>query len=249
MDQHIEFVAEIEDNPSFLTVYSDSSLTNRKRKRKTGFGVVGYIQGCKVFRRSEALGEHVEVYDAKMVGLHAAVEEARRYITSNETHPKPNNLIFYADNSAAISKIFEGLHGKAQAHSRAFRKNISKILNKTKRIRIAISWCPGHARIIGNNKADKLAKSGALKQPLDPDYKSQAYIAMLHKQELLEAWRHRWTNTPNPPSSGFQPTNQLPPTLQPTERFRSTDQRTFSRLVQCRTGHAHLGEYSSQQKR
>ena len=104
--------------------------------------MVGYIQGCKVFQRSEALGEHVEVYDAKMVGLHAAAEEAWRYITCNETHPKPDNLIFYADNSAAISKIFEGSHGKAQAHSRAFRKNISKILNETERIKIAISWCP-----------------------------------------------------------------------------------------------------------
>ena len=116
-----------------------------------------------------------------MAGLHAAAEEARHYITSNETHPKPDNLIFYADNSAAISKIFEGSHGKSQAHSRAFRKHISKILNETERRRIAISWCPGHAGIIGNDKADKLAKSGALKQPLDPDYKSQAYVAMLHK--------------------------------------------------------------------
>ena len=39
---------------------------------------------------------------------------------------------------------------------------------------------------------------------------------------------------------------QIAPTLAMTERFHSTDLKTFSRLVQCRTEHAHMGEYCSQ---
>ena len=60
---------------------------------------------------------------------------------------------------------------------------------------------------------------------------------------MQEAWRFWWTNTPNPPQSGYHPANRIPPSIQPTERFRRTDRKTFSRLVQCRTGHAHTGEY------
>ena len=60
---------------------------------------------------------------------------------------------------------------------------------------------------------------------------------------MLEAWKFRWTNAPNPPQSGFHHANKIPLSLQPTERFRKTDRKTFSRLVQCRTGHAHTGEY------
>ena len=56
-------------------------------------------------------------------------------------------------------------------------------------------------------------------------------------------WKHRWSNTPNPPSAWFQPANRIPPQLKPTQRFLSTDRKTFSRLVQSRTGHAHTGEY------
>ncbi len=70
---------------------------------------------------------------------------------------------------------------------------------------IAISWVGPRA---GNDRADRLAKL----RPERGDYKMQAYIAALHKRELLEAW---WSNHPNPPSSGFQPANTLPPNPEP----------------------------------
>lgn len=68
-------------------------------------------------------------------------------------------------------------------------------------------------------------------------------MAALHKREMLEAWRHRWSNQPTNPSSGFHPANKLPPTLSPTKRFQNSDRKTFSRLIQFRSGHAHIGEY------
>ncbi len=97
--------------------------------------------------------------------------------------------------------------------------------------------------IVSNEVADKLAKSGSTLLPERPKYKTQAYVARLHKQELAEMWKLRRSNTPNPPSTWFQPANRIPPRLKPMERFLSTDQKTFSRLMQCRTGHAHMGEY------
>ncbi len=57
------------------------------------------------------------------------------------------------------------------------------------------------------------------------------------------AWIHRWSNHPNPPNSGFHAANALTPMLSPSRRFIDSDHKTFSHLIQFRTGHAHIGEY------
>src|SRR5260221_7583345 len=104
-------------------------------------------------------------------------------------------------------------------------------------------YCPAYSSIIGNEEANKLAKLTSTQNPTNPNYKTQAYMGTLHKCELLKEWRFRWTNTPNPPCSGFHLANRIPPTLKPTERFTQMDHQMFSRLVQCQTGHAHIREY------
>ena len=90
-DNHAEFVAETEDDPGYLLVYSDGSLTERQGRRLTGHGTVGYTCGKEVFRRGEALGEHVEVYDAEMAGLRAAAEEVKRSGAFDKTTPTKAN--------------------------------------------------------------------------------------------------------------------------------------------------------------
>ena len=166
------------------------------------------------------------MYDAEMAGLQAAAEEAFKYTTDPKTTQKPSKIIFYADNSAAIRKIFEGAQGKAQSHSREFRRHpgCHQLVPRTPR----------------HKEADGLAKSSSHQRPQNPNFKSQAYIHTLCKRELLEAWRFRWTNTLNPQHSGFHQVNRIPLSLIPTERFQRTDRKTFSRLVQCHTGHAHI---------
>src|SRR5258708_1722335 len=53
----------------------------------------------------------------------------------------------------------------------------------------------------------------------------------------------QWNNHQTPPSSGFQPTNTLPPMLSLTNRFKDLDHKNFSRLIKFHTGHTHIGEY------
>ena len=106
-----------------------------------------------------------------------------------------------------------------------------------------ISWCPSHSGLTRNEEADDRAKLGARLTPPDPNHKTQSYVAGLHKREMQEAWRHRWMNTPNHPCSGFTLANNLPLSLHTTERFQTLDHQTFSCLIQCRTGHAHISDY------
>ena len=93
-----------------------------------------------------------------MTGLQAVVVEAQIYIKDKNTFPKPRNIIFYANNSAAIRKIFKGSQGKAQVHSSSFRRAVEEIMKELPESRIAISWCPGHCSIPGNETADETAK-------------------------------------------------------------------------------------------
>ena len=121
-DDHNNFVAENKENPKFLFTYSDRSLTEQ-RGRRTGYSIIAYNKGQKVFKRSGALGEHTEVYDAEMMGLCMAADATRDYLLAEHPHPKPSNIIFYSDNVGSITRIFDGALGKAQAHLRAFVTN------------------------------------------------------------------------------------------------------------------------------
>src|SRR5260370_42380619 len=112
--------------------------------------------------------------------------------------------------------------GKAQKQLLAFRKHIQDILNELEEAIVAISWVPGHANIISNETADKLAKKGVKLRPEQPNLKTQAYVASLHRQELLEARTHWWNNHLNTPNLGFLQANKIPPMLSPTKQFKDS---------------------------
>src|SRR5260221_1693139 len=113
-DDHIEFITENEDNPNFLVIYSDGSLTNKDGRRQTGYRVAGYYLGKRVFERKGALGEQAKVYNTEMTGLSEAREAAKSFIINGEWTQQPTQIVFYADNTAAISHIYKGTPGKAQ---------------------------------------------------------------------------------------------------------------------------------------
>jgi len=62
-------MTDFEDDPEYLFIYSDGLLMNREGRRITGYGVIGIHNGQTIFERKGALGEHTEVFDAKMFTL------------------------------------------------------------------------------------------------------------------------------------------------------------------------------------
>src|SRR5260370_30912263 len=124
-----------------------------------------------------------------------------------------------------------------------FCRCILDLLDKNKELHIALTWCPGHFQLEGNERADELAKSGSHLTPKYPNYKSLLYLGSLHKQEIGEEWLHRWTNSHTTLCSKFHVANRIPPSTRPTDRFLRLDQPTFSQTIQCCTGHAHIGKY------
>ncbi len=204
-----------------------------------------FRKGEEITTENGAMGEFIEVYDVEMKALEVASKILLNLFNNENTNP-PSIVIISTDNTGALQRIFQGSPGKAQTCSLNFWRNIINILDKHANVHFALTWCPGHFDIDGNEKADKLAKSGSYLTPMKPNYKSLSYLGSLHKHKIGEEWRHRWANNYTTLCSKFHITNHIPPTTHPMNRFLTLDQCTFSQTIQCCTGHTHIGEYYQQ---
>jgi hypothetical protein len=82
-----------------------------------------------------------------------------------------------------------------------------------------------------------------MKTPDNPHHSSAAFDINARRQHTREQWIHRWQNRPITHRSDFHTADRIPPTTRPTRRFKTLDRKLFSRSIQCRTGHAHIGSY------
>lgn len=228
-----------------MRVYSDGSMVFHEGIRRTGLGVVAYHDGTTAFEHAAALGEQVVVYDTEMEGMASAAERTRTYLgeLDEAKRNKVKNLHFFCDNTGAIYRCFAGTPGKAQACSRRFRKAVLEIIDTMPEIHVEIAWSPGHLDIVGNERADALAGFGGALQPANPEYQSISYVGCARRRDQDEKWKHLWANTNRGRNSAFNRTNNIPPSTHPSKHFKTLSRRAFSRIVQVRTGHAHLGEY------
>ncbi|KAH6866135.1 hypothetical protein BKA70DRAFT_1134624 [Coprinopsis sp. MPI-PUGE-AT-0042] len=68
------------------------------------------------------------------------------------------HIHFYADNTAAISSIFNPKPIGGQHYAYTFYKKAVAFLDKSASHHINIRWCPSHSGVRGNKHADQLAK-------------------------------------------------------------------------------------------
>ena len=106
---------------------------------------------------------------------------------------------------------------------------------------LSISWSPGHTKIRGNEKADKLVKEAA---KIQSQFNTTTTSASRRAHEyMLTKWKWIWRNQPQ--NGRYGPANRIPPSLQPTPHFKAlrNQREIFGRLIQCRTGHGYFGDY------
>ncbi len=159
-EDHSNLYDEYKDNSEYMFIYTDGSLSYDKGTHRTGYGVVAYRNGMEITSEKGPLGEYIESYDTEMKALEAAVKLIHKLIL-NETAIPPSKIIIATDNMGALQCIFQGSPGKAQSCSTTFRSHILDILDTLENIQFTFTWCPGHFDIEGNERADRLAKSGS----------------------------------------------------------------------------------------
>jgi len=169
-----------------------------------------------------------------MLGAKIAVDYAR-------SHAQIKHLHFYTDNSAAVKAIFDLKPRSGKHYASTLYTTVVKFLDDDPVHRLSISWCPGHADILGNERADELAKEANDLPWSAPISTTRANAVRRSKMASQKAWVKQWKSTPK--RGAFAISNCIAPTLKPTQRFLNTPRETFGRLIQCRTGHAYTGEY------
>jgi ribonuclease HI len=227
-----------------VRVYTDGSLQHVQGVRLTGCGGIAYRGGAALFHFQSALGPCAKVYDAEMEGLARGAETLCDWLEGLGPHHSVRHIRFFADNTGALQRIYKGTPGYDQARSTRFRTAIHTMLDKNPLLMVELSWVPGHNNIHGNEAADKLAKCGASDQPNTPGLISAAFASNTYKRELRERWQRKWNARPSSNNmTDFSIANTHAPTTQPSKHFHKLKRKTFSRVIQCRTGHAHLGSY------
>ena len=153
VEDHANLYDEYKDDSNFMFIYTDRSLSINKGIHRTGYGVVAYRNDMEIASENGPLGEHIEAYDTEMKALEMAMKMIHELI-NNETHTPPSKIIIATNNTGALQCIFQGSPGKGQSCSTTFQKLILEILNKHENIQFALTWCPGHFNIEGNEQAD-----------------------------------------------------------------------------------------------
>ena len=244
--QHKALLRRIMPDEREVRVYSDGSLYRIRGVRRTGCGGIAYRKSTALFQYQSALGPSVEIYDAEMEGLARGAEALQDWIGRLDPGHNVRRVRFLSDNTGALQRIYRGTPGLDQARSSRFRNAIHDILDNNPLLTMKLTWVPGHSNIIGNDVSDRLAKRGAADTPASPGFISAAFAANTYKRLLREAWQHEWRDRPASNNvTDYTIANTTPPTLGPTKILCKLDRKTFSRVLQCRTGHAHIGSYYS----
>ncbi|KAF5379794.1 hypothetical protein D9615_005662 [Tricholomella constricta] len=202
-------------NPAHILVYSDGSMLDdaHSQKKNVGWGIVGYHNDREVVTRRGGLGHTAEVYDAELTGLVVAAREATRHTCHN---PIIKHIHIYADNTAAVTSVFEPKSAPGQYNMRSFNKIITEFLDQdpTRRQRRMV---PGTHRREGKQKSGRRSQGGSatVAKPI-----------------------HDWNRTP--PTGGFGVANQFLPAWKIRDHVKATEREVFSRVTQCRTKHTFI---------
>ncbi|KNZ81045.1 hypothetical protein J132_03034 [Termitomyces sp. J132] len=159
--EHKKTIQRLTRNSNNLIMYSDGSMLDaegRDTGKDTGWGLVSYHKDREVITRRGGLGQKAEVYDAELVGLTYAAVEAVKYTKSHEVI---KHIHLYADNSAAVTNVYEPKEQPGQQVMEKFTSLINNFLDGDPERTVHVECCPGHTEVPGNERADEEAKEGA----------------------------------------------------------------------------------------
>jgi ribonuclease HI len=160
-----------------VTVYTDGSKTDEG----TGAGIHSEELDCNI---SMPLGVYTTVFQSEIIAISESSQEMLRVGVKNK------KILICSDSESSIESLssFKISSGVVLQCYRAL-ETLSRNNNVT------LTWVPGHSGILGNEKADKLARKGSSSKFVGPEPAVGKYAGLvkyLVKSEAEKAHQRRW---------------------------------------------------------
>lgn len=215
-----------------MIVYSDGSRIDGKNT-----AAAAWCENNQHFS-SYQLGKETKygIFEAKFVGLVQALCLAKHsYISTTR------QITLIMENQGVVRDMsHKKTSSSALTHKTEAIRLIKDIESLAPRIRIALRWCPGHAGIKGNERADQLATTAA-KKPLPKDKATKPTFAS------FRAAVKEWANAATIRSYSTQDVKSLGHEPHPREHLNALtslkNEHSVSTITQLRTGHIPLFSY------
>ena len=239
-NEHNKLIQSFKTKPDVLYIYTDGSKIQKPPFYRVGAAAVAFNENHETSKAQLGLGGHAEVYDAEMAALSLGASLAAEFINA---HPNTSHIAFFTDNTAATLAISDPKPQAAQLFAAKFHNSITPLLETHPNLSISISWCPSHCGIIGNDRANQLAKEATQLERNTPYSVSRSNAVRRTKSTTLKLWKQEWEKQPL--NGRYAIANRFPPSLRPTPHFQQLkdNRELFGRLTQCRTGHNYSGEF------
>ena len=132
------------DHKDHTFIYTDGSRADNKT------GAAFYIKG---FAQSTRLSDNHSIFSAELYAISAAL----RHVIN-----KPDRQLMICTDSKAAVQSIAAAHNDSHPITRDIKRQINQITDQNREVKII--WIPGHANIVGNERADKAAKA-SLRDP------------------------------------------------------------------------------------
>jgi hypothetical protein len=125
-----------------------------------------------------------------------------------------------------------------------FRKYINSTLSADDDVRVEIRWIPGHERLAGHERADRIAKNAINDPPIT--HTTITWAREKANRRPLQAWRKEWAALPRTNQTAVA-LRDIPPSLRlnPSLHHANAPRDAQTRIVHTITGHGHTGAYDA----
>lgn len=236
--------------------YTDGSLMDGRAGAGMSLRIWNEIERKFVWlTKYSAMGKGHTVYAAELHGIGIALDSLAELLPElkNIYNFSATHVRICVDNQSAASNACNDTRAPGQELRVQNDRKMKKLRAESILTSIEFVWIPSHVEIEGNEIADKMARKGALLDPLNKNYRfnehedgevkaplriSISALKAEYQEILMNEWNQEWRYGPT--GRALRAIDPNPPSLNTLRIHGSRNRRHNSLLTQLRTDASNL---------